>query len=54
MTILKRAWKATEVDREGFRGLFDGLGGFLSSFGIIVLPVFILACIVFAILSLFR
>ncbi|CUJ67083.1 hypothetical protein [Achromobacter sp. 2789STDY5608628] len=53
MTILKRAWKATEVDREGATGLFNGLGGFLSTLGIIVLPIFVIACIVLAVVSLF-
>lgn len=53
MTILKRAWKATEVDREGAAGLFSGLGGFLSTLGIIVLPFFVIACLVLAVVSLF-
>lgn len=53
MAILKRAWKATEVDREGAAGLFNGLGGFLSTLGIIVLPFFVIACLILAVVSLF-
>lgn len=41
------------MDREGFRGLFDSLGGFVSTLGIIVLPIFVIACIVLAVVSLF-
>lgn len=60
MTILKRAWKATEVDRDGFKGFLNGgmigeahfaLRGILVLF---VLPLFVVACLVLAVLSLFR
>ena len=53
MTFMKRAWKATEVDREGAAGLFSGLGGFLSTLGIFVLPFFVVACLILAVVSLF-
>lgn len=43
MTILERVWKATEVDREGFLGLFKGLGGFLACLGLLVLPFILIA-----------
>lgn len=60
MTILKRAWQATEVDREGFKGFWiSGMGGeacfaLKGIFCLFVLPLFVVACIVLAVLSLFR
>lgn len=60
MTVLKRAWKATEVDREGFKNFLNhgmigearfALRGILAVF---VLPLFVVACLVLAVLSLFR
>lgn len=54
MTIMQRVWKATEVDREGFFGLFTGLGGFLSALGIIVLPILAVLFWAFAIRGTFQ
>lgn len=60
MTILKRAWKATEVDREGLKGFLNGgmVGearfAFRGLLVLFVLPLFVVACLVLAVLSLFR
>ncbi|WP_238878629.1 hypothetical protein [Achromobacter xylosoxidans] len=53
MPLLERVWKATALDREGAAGLFNGLGGSLSTLGIIVLPFFVIACLILAVVSLF-
>lgn len=60
MIILKRAWTATEVDRDGFKGFWtNGMGGearfaLKGIFCLFVLPLFVVACIVLAVLRLFR
>lgn len=57
MTFLKRIWKATEVDRWGFKDWWtNGMGGELRfvfwGIGLVVLPLLVLGCIVFGFLTL--
>lgn len=54
MTILKRAWKATEVDREGFKEWVTGVGVGLLPLGIVLLLVVTILCWFLAAKGLFN
>lgn len=54
MTILQRLWRATEVDREGFKEWVTSIGVGLLPLGIVLLVIVTILCWFFAAKGLFN
>ncbi|MFY2599463.1 hypothetical protein ACOTHJ_21180 [Achromobacter xylosoxidans] len=54
MTILKRAWKATEVDREGFVDLCRGIKAKSIETGTVFLVLFLIVALPLTIIFIIR